>query len=196
MILCVDTKALKTSPDVQRDVNLEDLINNHTKYYDTVEEAVNDNYVPLDFSVSTRTMYSNLVLQIDKTDDGVEQKRYYTNLTNVQKFVHKGYDLIMYLTSIGLMHSIDYKFGFDQLMTSHSQFMPIGLYNPDSAIINPIIYCHVLISDEGAKELPNYLKGDRELVPISQMCREGNISALIDTIIEVKEDSKDECNDN
>ena len=192
MILCIDTRALKTSPDVQKDVNLEDLLLNHTKYYDTAEDAVKDKYVPLDFSVSVRSLYSNLVLQIDKG----EQKRYYTNLTNVQQFVHKGYELIMYLTSIGLMHSVDYKLGFDDLMMKHSQFMPIGLYNPDSAIINPIIYCHVLISDEGAKELPNYLKGDRELVPISQMCREGNISALIDTIIEVKEDSKDECNDN
>lgn len=188
MILCVDTTALKTSPDVQRDVNLEDIINNHTKYYDTVEDAVKDKYVPLDFSVSVRSLYSNLVLQIDKG----EEKRYYTNLTNVQPFVHKGYDLIMYLTSLGLMHSVDYKLGFDDLMMSQSQFMPIGLYNPDSALINPIIYTHVLVSDEGAKELVKYLKSDRELVSIESMSRTGNISALLDTIIEVKEDNEDE----
>lgn len=195
MILCIDTGALKNSPDVQKDVNLEDLLLNHTKYYDTAEDAVKDKYVPLDFSVSVRSLYSNLVLQIDKG----EQKRYYTNLTNVQHFVHKGYDLIMYLTSIGLMHSVDYKLGFDDLMTKHSQFMPIGLYNPDSAVLNPIVYSHVILSDEGAEQLPQYLKSDRGLVHINAMneFRAGNIPALLDTIIEVKEDSKDgQCDDN
>lgn len=194
MILCIDTRALKTSPDVQKDVNLEDLMLKHTKYYDTAEDALKDKYVPLDFSVSVRSLYSNLVLQIDAG----EQKRYYTNLTNVQQFVHKGYDLIMYLTSIGLMHSVDYRLGFDELMMKHSQFMPIGLYNPDSAILNPIMYSHVIVSDEGAEQLPQYLKSDRGLVHISTMneCRAGNIPALLDTIIEVKEDSKDEQCDN
>ena len=193
MILCIDTRALKTSPDVQRDVNLEDLINNHTKYYESAEEALKDKYVPLDFSVTVRSMYSNLVLQIDKG----EQKRYYTNLTNVQPFVHKGYDLIMYLTSIGLMHSVDYNLGFDELMMKHSQFQPIGLYNPDSAVINPIIYTHVILSDEGAEQLPSYLKSDRGLVHINTMSefKQGNITAMLDTIIEVKEETKDESSD-
>lgn len=191
MILCIDTKALKTSPDVQKDVDLEDLLNNHTKYYDSAEDALKDHYVPLDFSVSVRSMYSNLVLQINKG----EEKRYYTNLTNVQPFVHKGYDLIMYLTSIGLMNNVDYRLGFDDLMCSHSQFMPIGFYNPDPSLINPIIYTHVLISDEGAKELPQYLKCGRNLVDIKCTMKEnvkGNIPALLDTIIEVKEEKKDE----
>lgn len=188
MILCIDTKVLKTSPDVQKDVNLEDLINNHTKYYDNVEDALNDNYVPLDFSVSVRSSYSNLVLQINSG----EQKRYYTNLTNIQPFVHKGYNLIMYLTSIGLMHSIDYKLGFDDLMMKHSQFVPIGVYNPDTLLLNPIIYSHIILSDDGAKELPKYLKGDRLLVSLSEIDDRGNIPALLRTLIEVKEVAKDE----
>lgn len=188
MILCIDTRALKTSPDVQKDVDLEDLLLNHTKYYATEEDAVKDKYVPIDFSISVRSVYSNLVLQTDKE----EQKRYYTNLTEIQPFVHKGYDLIMYLTSIALMHNIDYKLGFDDLMMKHSQFMPIGIYNPDSAVLNPIIYSHVILSDEGAEQLSQYLKSDRRLVTISTMndSKEGNIQAMLDTIIEVKEDSK------
>ena len=188
MILCVDVKSLKTSPDVQRDVDLEDILDNHTKYYDTVEEALNDNYVPLDFSVSVRSMYSNLVLE---TTNG-EEKRYYTNLTNVQPFVHKGYDLIMYLTSIGLMHNVNYSLGFDELMMKHSQFVPVGIYNPDTLLLNPIIYSHVIISDEGAKELPKYLKEDRELVHILKVNERSNIPALLRTFIEVKEETKDE----
>ena len=62
MILCIDTTALKTSPDVQKDVDLEDLLNNHTKYYDSEVEALKDHYVPLDFCVSVRSIYSNYVL--------------------------------------------------------------------------------------------------------------------------------------
>lgn len=191
MILCIDTKALNTSLYVQRDVNLEDLLNNHTKYYDSETEALKDKYVPLDFCVSVRSIYSNYVLQIDKENN---EKRYYVNLTKVQPFVHKGYDLIMYLCSIGVMQSIDYQLGFDDLMMKHSQFQPIGLYNPDPALINPIVYSHVIISDDGIKELPQYLKSDRYLVPIRtmKMCKAGNISALLDTIIEVKEEEKDE----
>lgn len=198
MILCVDTKALKTSAEVQTNVKLKDIINNHTKYYDSVEEALKDNYVPLDFSVSIRTLYSNLVVEIDaKTEDGNDKKMYYTNMSQVQKFIHKGYDLIMYLTSIGLMMNVNYSLGFDEVMLEHSQFVPIGLYNPDPTVINPIIYSHILISDVGAKEFDKYLKKGRRFLPISDMKKEGNLYALLDTLIITKEENIDEKhNDN
>ena len=189
MILCIDTTALKTSPDVQKDVDLEDLLNNHTKYYDNEVEALKDHYVPLDFCVSVRSIYSNYVLQVDKEND---EKRYYVNLTKIQPFVHKGYDLIMYLCSIGVMQSVDYQLGFDDLMMKHSQFQPIGLYNSDPALINPIVYSHIIISDEGIKELHKYLKPDRSLVKISDINLHGNLKALIDTLIEVKEEESNE----
>lgn len=192
MILCVDTKAMKCSPEVQKDIDLGELVSNHTNYYENEEEALKDGYVPLDFSVSVRSVYTNLVLQIDKG----EEKRYYTNLSKVMPFVHNGYDLIMYLTSIGLMHSIEYSLGFDDLMMNHSQFQPIGLYNLDSPLINPIIYTHVIISDEGVKELTKYLKSDRKLVPISEIKEDGNLCALLRTLIEIKEEDKNESSDN
>ena len=198
MILCVDTKALKTSAEVQTNVKLEDIINNHTKYYDSVEEALKDNYVPLDFSVSIRTLYSNLVVEIDaKTEDGNDKKMYYTNMSQVQQFIHKGYDLIMYLTSIGVMMNVNYSIGFDEVLLEHSQFVPIGLYNPDPTVINPIIYSHILISDVGAKEFDKYLKKGRRFLPISDMKKEGNLYALLDTLIITKEENIDEKhNDN
>ena len=188
-MLCIDIKALKTSHKVQKAVDLVDLLKNHTKYYDSVEEALEDDYAPLDFSVSVRSMYTNKVMQIE--NDG---KKYYVNLSNIQPFIHKGYDLIMYLASIGFMNCVDYKSGFDELMTRHSQFDVIGLYNPDPLLINPIIYSHIIISDEGIKELPKYLNSNVEIVPISVMNenRAGNIPALLDTIIEVKGEDKDE----
>ena len=192
MILCVDTKALRKSTEVQKDVDLEDILNNHTEYFNSMKEALTDGYVPLDFSISIRSLYDNTVVEIDKG----EEKRYYTNLTDVQPFMHKGYDLIMYLTSIGLMHNVDYKLGFDELMMKHSQFVPIGLFNQDPLFINPIIYSHVLISDDGMKELTKYLKGDRKVVPISKIKAKGNIPALLKELIIVKEEKTNEQCDN
>lgn len=192
MILCIDTKVLKTSAEVQKDIDIEDLLNNHTKYYDSTEESFKDDFAPLDFCVTTRSIYTNLVMQIE--EDG--KPKYYKNLSQIQPFIHKGYDLVMYLASIGLMHNIDYKFGFDELMTKHSQFNIIGLYNPEPSIINPIIYSHIIISDEGVKEMPEYLNSNVEFVPISVMNENRelgcNATALLDTIIEVKEENKDE----
>ena len=192
MFLCVDRNFMSILPNVQKDVNLEWLINNHTKYFDNVEQAYEENYVPLDFCVSVRSLYSNKVLEIDKEIEGEERKLYYTNLTQVQQFPHKGYDLIMYLTSIGLMHSVEYKLGFDELMMKHSQFSPIGLYNPDPLIINPIIYTHILISDEGVEELEKYLKDGRRFVHINDMKRSYNLDGLLDTLVIVKEKEDNE----
>lgn len=195
LILCIDSSVLKTSPDVQKDVDLEDLINNHTKYFNSEQEALDEKYVPLDFSTSVRSMYSNLVLQSDKE----EGKRYYTNLTKIQPFIHKGYDLVMYLTSIGLMYNVDFDLGFDDVMQKHSQFQPIGLYNPDPTLVNPIIYSHIILSDEGAEEFKKFLKSNRKWVSISDMkeSSEGNIKALLDTLIEVKKgEDSDEQSDN
>lgn len=192
MILCVDIRALKQSPEIQKDVDLEDLLLNHTKYFEDVVEASKHRYVPLDFSVSVRSTYSNLVLEIKNG----EEKRYYENLAEIQPFVHKGYDLIMYLTSIGLLRNVNYKIGFDELMVKHSQFVPIGLYSPDTFIINPIIYSHIIISDDGAKELPKYLRRDRKLVHINDICESGNIPAMLKTLVEVKEEIKDEPSNN
>lgn len=182
MILCVDTKHLKTSDIVQKDLNLGELLKDHTKYFNTVEEALEENYVPLDVSTTIRSMYSNLVVERD-TDDG---KKYYINLTNIDKFVHKGYDLLMYLTSIGVMHCVNYSKGFDELMLQHSQFCPIGVYNPDPNIINPIVLVHIVMSDEGAEQLKDYLKCGINLVPIRHRMYEGNLKALLDEIVEVK----------
>ena len=192
MILCVDTQHLNTSDKVQKDINLEELLKDHTKYFDTVEEALNEAYVPLDVSTTIRSMFSNLVVERE-TDNGVS---YYVNITNIDKFVHKGYDLLMYITSIGVLHCVDYKMGFDDVMLQHSQFCPIGVYNPDPTLINPIVLVHIVMSDEGAELLKDYLKDNVKLVHVSNMKSEGSIKALLDEIIEVKEKIEDEHNDN
>jgi len=189
MILCVDTQAIKCAYEVQKNVNLQDILAKHTKFYPTVEEALEAKYVPLDFAVTVRTLYSNKVMQIE-TENGV---RYYTNLTQIPQYIHKGYDLIMFLASIGMMHNIDYARDFDEVMTKHSQFDCLGFYNPDPMVLNPIIYSHILISDEGAPEIEKFFKSGRKFVTIKEMNENcvGNIPAILNEIIEVKE--KEQC---
>ena len=51
---------------------------------------------------------------------------------------------------------------------------------------------HVILSDEGAEEFKKYLKEGRCLVPISDIIEKGNIPALLHTLVEVKEENKDE----
>lgn len=184
MILCVDTRYIKTSPHVQKDVKLEDILLNHTKYYDTVEEAEKDFYVPLSFSTSVRTVFTNQVLQIT---EGAKHL-YYVNHTNVGLFAHKGYDLIMYLSAIGLMSYVDYSYAFDDVMTRYSVHEPIGLYNPDPGFFNPIVYSQIIIADEAVDTFKTFLKPDVEFVSLDTMRanKEGNLIALLDTLITVE----------
>lgn len=191
MILCVNTSALTVSNKMQKDVHLGDLLKKHTKYFDTVEDALKEKYVPLDVSTTIRSMYSNKVVEIRKGD----KTNYYVNLTHIDKFIHEGYDLLMYLSSIGVMHTVNYNFKFDEVMMKHSQFYPIGLYNPDPSVMNPILLTHIILSDEGAELFRAFLREDCSLVPINSMTREGNVTALLDEIIEVKE-KKNEQHDN
>lgn len=180
MILCIDIKDLKQSQDIQKDIDLSGLLTHHTKYYYSEEEARKDNYVPLNFCISVRSVYTNLVLQIDKG----EEKRYYNNLKCSQPTIHSGYDLIMYLASIAVMDNIENKSEFDDFMCRHSQFTPIGFYNPEPTLVDPIVYSHIIISDDGVKEFPRFLKSDRRMVSIDEMKNncEGNIKPLLDSI--------------
>ena len=65
--------------------------------------------------------------------------------------------------------------------------MPIGIYNPDVGICNPIIYCHIIVKDELAERLEKALLEGNTLEPIEFMDKTNNISALLNEIIEVKE---------
>lgn len=195
MILCVDTRKLNTAPHVQKDLKLADIVLNHTKYYDTAADAEKERYVPLDFAVSVRTVYTNKVLQIrDNTKDheGHDQFSYYVNHTKVGQFVHKGYDLIMYLSAIGLMSFVEYSYAFDEMMLKHSVLQPVGLYNPDHGFFNPIVYSHIIIADEAEDTLKTFLKPEAELVTLDHMRatkKSGyspSISAMLDTLITVE----------
>lgn len=188
MILCVNKDALKVSEELQKNVKLEEIMLNHTKYYNSVEDAQKENFVPLDFMVSIRSVYSNLVLQYPAINES--GFRYYVNLTNIDVLPHKGIDLIMYLSSIGIMKSVDYKLGFDNIMMK-STFSPQGIYNPLPDLMNPIVYSHIILADDTIDLFKNYLKEGISFVPIKDMKCKGNIQKILDSLIIVKE-----CEDN
>lgn len=192
MILCVDTRSLDTAPYVQKDIDLGDILLNHTKYYESAAEAEKDLYVPLDFSTSVRTVYTNKVLQIKEGD----KYFYYVNHTNVGQFVHKGYDLVMYLSAIGLMSYVDYSYAFDETMLKYSEQKPMGIYNPDPGFFNPIVYSHIIIADEAEEQFKTFLKSGVDLVTFDVMehRKRDSLTALLDTLkyVEKKEETVNE----
>ena len=46
----VEKDALKMSDEVQKDIDLEDILLNHTKFYDDIKVADKDGYIPLSWA--------------------------------------------------------------------------------------------------------------------------------------------------
>lgn len=190
MILCIKKDELKISSELQKDVKLEEILLKHTKYFPSIQEAEKDGYYPLDFMVSIRSVYTNLVLESDVEDS--DEKRYFINLTNVDVLPHKGLDLIMYLASVGVMHCVDYKLGFDEVMMK-SHFSPIGLLNTEPTLLNPIIYSHIILDDEVVEKFETYLKPGFRFVPIKDIQQLGNMQTVTDSFVNVEKREEDEA---
>ena len=179
----VEMNALKVSNSVQRDIDLEDILLNHTRFYDDKDRALKDGFIPLQFATTVRTVFSNRVVGVkDKTK--IKTPKYYINLGKVEMFPHKGLDLVMYLSSVALFNIVEYKKGFDDLML-HSEFQSIGIYNPDPTVFDPIIYSHIYIDDSWEKDFEKYMNGRSEWYDIESVKKHYplNIKALIDTLI-------------
>lgn len=175
-ILCIDTTVLKEVNKVQKDINLGGLLNNHTKYFSNVKSAEESNYAPLNFVFTVRSMYDNTVLAKDGTC--------YSGVVAKETFNHRGYDLCMFLTAIGvsnLFSSISPK--VSKVVAKQSEFMPIGLYY---YMGEPLVYSHVIFSDDGMKMLAEHLSDGVSIVPISELSEEKNLKALLDTLIILK----------
>ena len=175
-ILCIDTTVLKEVNRVQKDINLGGLLNNHTKYFPNVKSAEESNYAPLNFVVTVRSMYDNTVLSKDGTC--------YTGVVAKETFNHKGYDLCMFLTAIGVSNLLSISPKVSEVVAKQSEFMPIGLYY---YMGEPLVYSHVIFSDDGMKMLADYLSNGVSIVPISELSEEKNLKALLDTLIILKE---------
>ena len=191
MILCIDKNSIRTSHKVQKDIKLEELLLHHTKYFDSEESALKEEYVPLHFCTSVRSMYDNKVLQ-NTTKLGT--KLYYMNITDIEELPHRGYDLVMYLSSVALMKQFNLDSQTAQrILFQQSQFTPMGLFNISPDIIHPMVYSHVILTDDGARMLESFLKENARFVTIDYMRNnhDGNVDALLDTLVEVKKEVKD-----
>lgn len=185
-MLCVNYDLLKTSPNVQKDVNLAEILVSHTKDYPDVETALKEHYAPLNVCMSLRTVYTNQIMQTQLHEGSF---RYYVNVTDIQPCIHKGYDLIMFLSSVALMKCMKdtYTDTLGNIMLQ-SEFSPIGLYNPDPVLVNPMVYSHIILADKMADSLSEQFKETVKFIPLEQVRHNhvGNIKALIDTFVEVK----------
>lgn len=192
----VEMNALKVSDSVQRDINLEDILLNHTQFYDDKERALQDGYIPLQFATTVRTVFSNRVVGTKSSTKINNHPIYYINLSNIEMFPHKGLDLVMYLSSIALFSIVEYRKGFDDLML-HSEFQSIGIYNPDPTVVDPIIYNHIYIDDSWEKDFEKYMNDNSKWYDIKAVKKEHplNLKAIIDTLIittSEKEETKNE----
>lgn len=184
MILCIDSTKLLRSKTVQKP-KLEGLLLNHTKFYDSAEEAKKDLYVPLDFAIAIRSD-EDKILQI--TDE--HGTYYFPRYTDVQRFVHKGYDLVMFLASLMMLENVVYSTEYEVAMVKYSAFLPIGLYNPFPEVINPTVFSNVIIHEEGIEEFSKYLKEGRKFVTFSKASYlvDSSVRPLLDATMCKKEE--------
>lgn len=182
MIACIDKSLLKVRVSVQKDVDVEEVLSK-LQFFNTREEAYESGCVPLCFCTSVRTAYTNMVVEHE-----TDRKRYYVSLNLNQALPHKGYDLVAYLSSLAVAKLIDCTLPENHKLMFNSQFTPIGVYNPDPGICDPIIYSHVIIKDDNLEALKSALLEGNQLVSIKDMNRKGNLLALLNEVLIVKEE--------
>lgn len=185
MIACLKKDLLKQNIRVQKNVKLDKVLND-LKYFDTREEAYKEDYVPVCFVTAVRTAYSNLVVEHEVDHLG---QRNYVSLNLSQVLPHKGYDLMMFMSSLAVAKMIDCTKPENQRLMFSSQFSPIGVYNPDPGICDPVIYSHIVINDDKVEDLRASLLPGNKLVSIQDMNTKGNLKELLNELIIVKEES-------
>lgn len=185
-MLCINQKALKVDKRVQKDIDVVDLLLKETMNMNTINEAFKCGYLPLNFCICVRSIYSNQVLQ--QTINRFTHKHFFF-MEDVPDLIHKGNDLIFYMNSLGLMNLVNYDVGFDELMMKYSMSQLIGIYNPSPSFFNPTVVSHIILHDEGFKKLTKYLKQGIRPVNIALNLRDKNnsiLTGLYDTLIIVK----------
>ena len=184
MIACLKKDLLKQNIRVQKDVKLDKVLES-LEYFDTREEAYKEDCVPVCFATAVRTAYTNLVVEHEVDHLG---QRNYVSLNLSQVLPHKGYDLMMFMSSLAVAKMIDCTKPENQRLMFSSQFSPIGVYNPDPSICDPVIYSHIVINDDKVEDLRASLLPGNRLVPIESMNTQGNLKELLNELIIVKEE--------
>lgn len=95
---------------------------------------------------------------------------------------------MMFMSSLAVAKMIDCTKPENQRLMFSSQFSPIGVYNPDPGICDPVIYSHIVINDDKVEDLRASLLPGNRLVPIESMNTKGNLKELLNELIIVKEE--------
>lgn len=188
-MLCVRKDLLKESPDMQKDVKLGELLSDdNVRCYGDRDVALNEGYIPFHVAVIVRSAYSNKVLEETRYN---KDKCYYKTVTYDYPTIHRGYDLLMFLSSMVILMTTTYSPQVDEIMMK-SQFDVLGLYNPDMNLVDPIINTQVILKDDTVEKFEEYLKKDYKMVDIKDMhlVRSSNILEIIRQIVMVE--SKEE----
>ena len=188
-VLCIDRDALGVSPKVQKQIMLEQILLKDTAYLDRdkLTDREKNRWLPLNLTTTVRSIYSNRVVC---RKEGIYYHAY-NNFVDIERTEHKGYDLVMFWASMSVMLLIDCNnFAMRNILSSASSFQCCGLYWNDN-IVGPIVYSQVYVRDAEFPTLSEYYSKDITDVSVEDLkalYRRGNMSALLDEIVEVKEE--------
>lgn len=178
LILCVKKSDMKMSVDLQKD-NLVSVLGG-ADYFE--ESEIPKDYVPLDFSITIRSAYTNKVVLCTHSDSNKE--RCFYNLSKIPHVIHKGFDLVMFISSIAVMKMCDQtKAPLVANVMMKSKFDIIGLLNLDHELINPIVYSHVIIEDDTVEAFESLLLEGFRIVPISDLPEHGNFKSFKESLV-------------
>lgn len=194
-VLCIKKDLLNKSPQLQKDTDTIKTVLDNLTYIE--ESEISEEYVPLDIAITIRSSYTNKVVLCTHSDSGKE--RCFFNLTKIPQLPQKGYDLVMFISSIAVMKMCDQtrarEVG-DVMMHSKYDFM--GMLNLEPDLINPILYSHVILEDSTVEAFESLLVEGFRLIPIADLPEHGSFKAMKDSLIICKEeeDEKSESNNN
>lgn len=195
-VMHIKREAIEESPDIQKDIDIEKLVDNSIMYYDDKEVAHKDGYVPVNLLLIVRTTYSNRVLCFKDDSKGCIP---YIISKDLRMYPHKGVELIMYLCSLAIFNRVNYREGFDDLML-HTEFQVNGIYNPNMGFIAPMFVCTIYLDDNFEDEFMSFCKDKVEWCDISTIKSSQNrniLRGIVDSIVVAKkEDKKDEHDNN
>lgn len=167
----IEVKILSLRADSPRSKEIQkdgEVVNSILESLTFIEEdkVYEEGCTPVDVAVSIRSAYTNKVLLCPYG----EAKRMYHNITRLPEVSHKGYDLVTYYASIATMQVCDFSkilpTELSEKVMLHSKFDFLGVYNPNPDLINPILYCQVILKDDTVDTFESVLKEGYEMKDI------------------------------
>lgn len=192
-ILCIKKSLLKKSPYLQKE---DDTIKEVIESFTFIEESeIPEDYVPLDVAITIRSAYTNRVVLCTHSDSNEE--RCFLNLTKIPQVPQKGYDLLMFISSIAVMKMCDQSRAREvgEVMM-HSKYDFMGILNLEPDLINPILYSHVILEDTTVEAFEPLLAEGFRLIPIADIPEHGNFKAMKESLIICKEEENEQCDNN